>query len=232
MKALSIFLVILSFVSYSQVIQKKYPGLANKPADYLVIDNKTSKLVPFHQYDKFLKNNVGISGKPANHIVLNKDEVVALPYLIVPQSEYLNYMKTKSGFVDKSANHVMIDDKETILLSSTEINTDLKSYSGIVGKPANHVMIDGQEAIIVPKNKYRGFLALYPGIVGMPSNYVVIDKRVVVVIPSNPEDSVDTAGVPGPAAVDNATRIENAKKLFMPVVQKKSKKANQVVTEQ
>jgi len=171
------------------IIQKKYTGLVNKPANRLVIHKAESILIPYDEYTDFLKSKTGIVGKSGNHVLIEKDEVVALPYLIVPHAEYASFMKKQMGIKGKPANHVMIDGKETILLSSKEVQTNLGYYTGIAEKPANYVMISPtQQAVIVEKSQYLDFIKQYPGIMGKPSNYVRIEGQTVIVIPSNEED--------------------------------------------
>lgn len=171
------------------IVQKKYPGISGKPANRLIIDKAESILIPYDEYDDFLKNQTGIVGKPANHIMIKKDEIVALPYMIVPHVEHAVFMKKQTGIAGKPVNHVMIDGKETILISSKEIQTNIGYYAGIADKPENYIMISPtQQAVIVKKSQYRKFIKQYPGIVGRPSNYVRINGKTVVVIPENEED--------------------------------------------
>ncbi len=195
-----------SFISQAQLIQKKYPGLAGKPADHLFINNESAKIIPFKQYDSFLSQQIGIANKPANFIVSGKDQLVIYPYIIVPEHEYSSYMKKHVGYEGKPANHVMLNGKETVMLSSREINTNQSLYPGIVNKPANHVFIEGQEVIFIKKEKYPGFIAQYPGIPGLPSNYVYIENKVVVVVPINPEDVADVHQYPFPSNVNNDSK--------------------------
>lgn len=203
--------IILGFALFSsltqaQLIQKKYPGLAGKPADNLFINNENAKIIPHNQYDTFLSQQVGIAHKPANIIANGKDQLTTYPYLIVPKSEYASYMKKHPGFAGKPANHIMLNGKETIILSSQEINTNMSLYPGIGNKPANHVLIDGQEVVFVDKEKYSGFVAQYPGVPELPSNYVYIDKKIVVVVPINSEDVADVHQFPFPTNVNNDSK--------------------------
>lgn len=195
-------LLLIPLTAKTQLIQKKYPGLADKPSDYLFIEKENAKIIPLHQYDSFLSQQVGIATKPANYILSNKDEVATYPYLIIPNFEYDSYMKKQVGYAGKPSNHIMINGKETIALSSSEINTNVSLYPGIVSKPAEHVYIDGQESIFVAKEKYLGFISQYPGVPNLPSNYVYIDKKIVVVIPINKEDTSDLHLPPFPLNVN------------------------------
>jgi len=104
---------LFSSISQAQLIQKKYPGLATKPADYLFINNESAKIIPFNQYDSFLSQQIGIVNKPANFIVSGKDQLATYPYLIVPEFEYASYMKKNAGYAGKPSNHIMVSGKET-----------------------------------------------------------------------------------------------------------------------
>ncbi|EQC42928.1 hypothetical protein M899_0059 [Bacteriovorax sp. BSW11_IV] len=199
--------LILSMNANAQLLQKKYGGLNDKPAEYLYIDNKTSVIVPFHKYDKFLSTQIGIATRPANHIFMNeKDEVIAYPYLIVPDSEYDSYLKKSAGIAGKKENHLFIEGKDVVVLKASEINTNPSFYPGIANQPANHVMIDGQEVVFVDKKKYLGFIAQYPGIPNLPENYVYIDKKIVVVVPMNIEDSKDHYSEPTRFDINDKSR--------------------------
>lgn len=207
-RVLVLVVLVIPFTSRAELIQKKYPRILGKPADYLLIINENAKIVPLNQYDSFLSQQNGIANKPANYIAYGIDQIATYPYIIVPDSEYQSYMKNHLGYTKKPANHININGKETIILSSKEINTDFSVYPGIAGKPANHVVIDGQEVIFVKEEKYLGFISQYSGVPKLPSNYVYIDKKIVVVIPINPQDTADIHSDPIPLNVNDDSSVK------------------------
>lgn len=203
----------LPLICKAQLVQKKYPGIVDKPSDYLVVNEQTAKIIPFHQYNGFLSRQVGIADKPKNHALLNrKDEVVLYPYLIVPDSEYRNYVKKHDGYAGKPENHIRVGTQEVIVLKSSEINTNLRLYHGIATKRENHVVIDGQEIVFIKKDRYQNFISQYPGAMNLPGNYIYIGNKLVVVVPINSEDVADIYSNPVPANIDN-TRKRNVKEI-------------------
>jgi len=166
----------------SNLVQSRYPGIAGMPASFLMVDGSTSQLVQAENYEGFLKKSIGVAGKPENVVSLSGQQITIYPYVVAPDDEYSAYMKQHAGYKGKPANHVSIDGRETILLSTKEVSTNISFYPGLEGKPANHVMMGGVETVIVKKEEYRAFISKHKGIAGMPSNYLKINGKTVIVL--------------------------------------------------
>ncbi len=163
------------FEKPGRLIQKKYNGLANEKAKFVVVEGEKTVLVP-----------------AVGRTTLKKKKT---PYLVVPDEQYLLALKRYSGLANRPANHVMVRGKETVILKSSEVDTRVSSYPGIVGADANYVMIDGVRTILIEKDKLRLFLANQTGVADLPANYVLQGSEIVQVIPVNNKDDLTPGSV-------------------------------------
>ncbi len=158
-----------AFADVGALIQNKYPGIANAPADKVVVDKTAVTLVPL--------------------IAPTTKQQSALPYVIVPDDQYVNELGRHHGYANKPENFVQMRGQQTLVLKASDIEIKMKqpataflNYPGIAGKPANYIVIDGVTTVLVKKSEYLGYLKRHVGVADLPANYVMENNQVVQVI--------------------------------------------------
>lgn len=152
------------------LMQKKYPGVANAPADILVVGKTQTRIAPI----------VSPRSKKAN----------VMPYVIVSDELYRNEISRYPGYAGEPENLVRIRGKKTLVLKASDIVINAKQpspfflvYPGIANKPANYIVIDGVTTALVKKSEYTAYMKGSVGVADLPSNYVMENGSVVQVIP-------------------------------------------------
>ncbi len=180
------------------LIQNKYFGVHDGPAEQVTVDGAAVVLVPLVNP---LKSNSKV-----------KASAPELPHVIVPDESYVSELSAHKGHQGKPENFVTIQDRPSIVLKASEVRfKDAKSgkinYFRVTGKPANHLMVDGVETVLVNRDEYVKFLRAHVGVEGLPANYVVENNETVQVIPVDPSDypTLFAAGVKKSKKTDRDT---------------------------